>query len=112
MGDGIAAELDGIDLGDKRLNERSRLIIEGLGADPQASCNASLDGWSDTLAAYRFFDNKSVQPEDILKQYHQNAYQNQPKNKLLVNPRSYAGNDISEQPYRRATAAALFCNRR
>jgi len=66
MGDGIATELDGIDLGDKRLNERSRLIIEALGADPQASCNAALDGWSDTLAAYRFFDNKSIQPDDIL----------------------------------------------
>ncbi len=67
MVDGIAAELDGIDLGDKRLNDRSRLIIETLGADPEASCNAACDGWSDTLGAYRFFDNKSVQPEDILK---------------------------------------------
>lgn len=55
MGDGIAAELEGIDLGDKRLNKRSGLIIETLVADPEASCNAACDGWSDTLGAYRFF---------------------------------------------------------
>ena len=67
MCEGIAAELDGIDIGDKRLNRRSQVIIEALGANPEASCNSACDGWSDTLAAYRFFDNKSVQPEDILK---------------------------------------------
>ena len=67
MCEGIAAELEGIDLGDKRLNQRSQLIIEALGANPEASCNAVCDGWSDTLSAYRFFDNKSIQPEDILK---------------------------------------------
>ena len=67
MCDGIATELAGIDLGDTRLNERSRLIIEALSANPEASCNAACDGWSDTLGAYRFFKNKSVRPEDILK---------------------------------------------
>jgi hypothetical protein len=67
MCDGIVAELDGIDLGEKRLNDRSRLIMESLSAHPEASCNAACNGWNDTLAAYRFFDNKSVLPEDILK---------------------------------------------
>ena len=67
MCDGIASELDGIDLGDKRLNGRSRLIIEALSADPEASCNAACDNWSDTLSAYRFFDNESIRAEDILK---------------------------------------------
>lgn len=65
--EGIVAELNGIDLGDKRLNDRSRQIIDSLYIDPAASCNAASDGWSDTLAAYRFFDNKSVRPEDILQ---------------------------------------------
>ena len=67
MCEGIAAELEGIDLGDKRLNKRREHIIEALAADPQASVNAACDGWSDTLAAYRFFDNKSVKPEQILQ---------------------------------------------
>jgi hypothetical protein len=67
MYDGISAELEGIDLGDKRLNKRSKTIIETFAADPQASINAACDGWAETQAAYRFFDNANVSPEKILK---------------------------------------------
>lgn len=67
MCEGIVDELQGIDLGDKRLNRRSELVVEALAADPQASVNGACDGWSDTLAAYRFFNNDSVTPELILK---------------------------------------------
>ena len=63
---GIADELQGIDLGDKRLNKRSKQVIEALAANPEASINASCQGWSETLAAYRFFDNDAVAPEQIL----------------------------------------------
>ena len=69
MCEGIASELEGIDLGDKRLNKRSQRIIEALSVNPEASCNSACDGWSDTLAAYRFFDNRSVRPEDILQSH-------------------------------------------
>ena len=67
MREGIAAELEGIDLGDERLNRRSQTMIDALATNPEASCNAACDGWNDTLGAYRFFDNKSVAPETILK---------------------------------------------
>lgn len=66
MCEGIGMELDGIDLGDKRLNKRCRHVMEALAANPQASINSACDGWSDTLAAYRLFDNAAVQPEKIL----------------------------------------------
>ncbi len=55
MCEGIEKELEGIDLGDKRLNRRSGSILESLAANPQASINSACEGWSDTLAAYRFF---------------------------------------------------------
>lgn len=74
MCEGIADELQGIDLGDKRLNRRSKRIIEALAANPEASVNAACDGWSETLAAYRFFNNESVSPKQIL-QPHQEATQ-------------------------------------
>lgn len=67
MCEGIAEELRGIDLGDKRLNKRSLQLIETLSANPEASINASCEGWSDTLAAYRFFDNDAVTPEQIMR---------------------------------------------
>ncbi len=60
-------ELQGIDLGDKRLNRRSERIIESLAANSQASVNSACDGWGDTLAAYRFFNNEAIQPEQILQ---------------------------------------------
>jgi len=63
----LTLELDGIDLGDKRLNDRARLLIERLGANPAASINSSCQGWSETKAAYEFFDNKKVDPQKILQ---------------------------------------------
>ena len=66
MCEGIAAELTGIDLGDKRLNARSQRILEALAAKPESSINAACDGWNDTLAAYRFFNNREVRPDEIL----------------------------------------------
>lgn len=66
MCEGIALELKGIDLGDKRLNRRSEELIEALARDPQASINASCETWADTHAAYRFFSNERVTPEAIL----------------------------------------------
>jgi hypothetical protein len=63
----VAAELEGIELGDERLNKRSKRILESLSANPEASINAASDGWSDTVAAYRFFDNPAVRPEELLR---------------------------------------------
>ena len=51
MSEGIGDELIGIDLGDERLNKRSKHLLEALADNPEASINAACDGWSDTLAA-------------------------------------------------------------
>ena len=72
MSDTITSELDGIDLGDKRLDKRSRLVLQALHADCTASVNSACQGWAETLAAYRFFDNPNVSPEAILRP-HQDA---------------------------------------
>ena len=62
----LVSELDGIDLGDKRLNDRSRILMERMGANMAASINATCQGWSETNAAYKFFDNDKVEPQKIL----------------------------------------------
>ena len=67
MCEGIAEELRGIDLGDKRLNKRSVKVLEALAANPEVSINAACQGWGDTLAAYRLFDHEAVTPEAILE---------------------------------------------
>ena len=63
----IENELDTIDLGDKRLDKRARLLVKSFWSDPQASINAASQGWAETQAAYRFFDNDNVQAEEILR---------------------------------------------
>lgn len=68
---GIADELAGIDLGDRRLNQRSVKVIEALAANPEASVNGAVNGWGDTQAAYRFLSNPAVTPEQILLPHHQ-----------------------------------------
>jgi hypothetical protein len=67
MSQRIADELAEVDFGDERLNKRSRNVIEALAANPEASVNSAMEGWSDTQAAYRFFDNTRVTPEQILQ---------------------------------------------
>jgi len=83
MCEGIAEELLGIDLGDTRLDKRSKRVIEALAANPEASINAACEGWSDTLAAYRFFDNSDVTPEQIL-QPHREATQRRMREQSVV----------------------------
>jgi hypothetical protein len=62
----IAQELDGIDLGDRRLNQRSQKIVAALAANCESSINAAMPTWADTQAAYRFFSNEHVTPDEIL----------------------------------------------
>jgi hypothetical protein len=83
MCDGIADELQGIELGDERLNKRSKRIIEALAANPEASINSACEGWSETLAAYRFFDNQAITPEQIL-QPHREATQRRMREQPVV----------------------------
>ena len=59
-------EMNEADLGDKRLNERLRQIVSNLGERPTASIPAACGGHAELTAAYRFFDNERVTPENIL----------------------------------------------
>ncbi|MCA9078116.1 MAG: IS4 family transposase, partial [Planctomycetaceae bacterium] len=40
--------------------------MQTLHARPQASINAACDGWDETKAAYRLFDNPHIDPDEIL----------------------------------------------
>jgi hypothetical protein len=61
-----ATEFEQLDLGDARLNKRARVLMERFSADPMASIPKASLGWSETVAAYRFFDNDSVDWRDLM----------------------------------------------
>lgn len=71
----LGLELAAIDLGDQRLNRRAVNLLETLARDPQASINSACQGWAETQAAYRFFDNDLVQPEKILQPHREATLQ-------------------------------------
>lgn len=58
----IAAELREFSLGDQRLIERSQKVIEALAANPEVSINAATNGWAETQAVDRLFENPQVSP--------------------------------------------------
>lgn len=62
----VLEETAGAELGDARLNKRLGHLLEILSNNPNKTIPAACNGWTETLAAYRFFDNKAVTPEKIL----------------------------------------------
>jgi hypothetical protein len=58
-------QLDHVDLGDERLNRRFLKLVDDFAKAPEASLPEASGNWAATKAAYRFFDNPKVHPDDI-----------------------------------------------
>lgn len=63
----IEDELRTADLPDSRLNDRYRVLLARLSDQPTLSIPAACNGWAETQAAYRFFDNDKVDDQRLLK---------------------------------------------
>lgn len=70
----IAEELGTSDLGDERLNRRFEVLLDRLSARPNLSIPTACEGWTETQAAYRFFDNAHVSPEKLLAPHREATY--------------------------------------
>lgn len=66
IADWVAEEMKDADLNDQRLNRRLNRILSDLAQRPTASIPAACRGKTETVAAYRFFDNDRVDPQAIL----------------------------------------------
>jgi hypothetical protein len=58
-------------LGDARLDKRSAKILEAFLKNPSRSVNASFNGWHESKACYRFFENDKITKEELLKPHQQ-----------------------------------------
>ena len=63
----LSDELAGCEFGDVRLNNRAKRLADALSQRPNVSIPAALHSKADIEACYRFFNNKKVTPEKILK---------------------------------------------
>lgn len=68
----IEDELLTSDIGDERLDERFKVVLDRLSRKPSASIPAACNGPTEAIATYRFFDNDRVDESEILKP-HQDA---------------------------------------
>jgi hypothetical protein len=62
----VVEEMQTADLEDKRLNTRLGIVLDQLGAHPTASIPAACNGYAETTAAYRLFDNDRATFENVL----------------------------------------------
>lgn len=63
----MSDEVRGADFGDIRLSRRLERIAEEFGSHPNLSIPSATGGRAEMEAAYRFFDNAKVSPEQILQ---------------------------------------------
>lgn len=94
----ILAEVEGVELGDRRLDERCRQLMQALATDPQASVHAACQGWAETQAAYRFFDNPKVTPEKILRPHQQATRERMAQHPVVLAVQDTTELDFSAHP--------------
>src|ERR1700690_1594782 len=60
-------EFSGAGFPDCRLLKRAQLIMTQFAKQPTASIPQACGRWADIKAAYRFFDNNSIDPQTLLE---------------------------------------------
>lgn len=71
----LAAELEGIDVGDPRRGNRACTVLEQLGRQPANSIPSATNGWYETKAAYNLFQREEVTQQKILAPHYQKTLQ-------------------------------------
>ena len=77
-------ELETAELGDQRLNERFKSILEDLTARPNVSIPAACGGRNELEAAYRFIENPKITPEKILQPHYDATVQRCQEQKVVL----------------------------
>lgn len=77
-------EVSDADLGDLRLEKRLGKIISAFGQRPNLSIPTACQSRKDMEAAYRFFDNDKVTPDQILKPHFDRSVERMAKTEVVV----------------------------
>ena len=70
----IRTEFRSAEFGDKRLTDRLVQLGDELGSSPAESIPGACQDWASTKATYRFCDNDSVEPTEILSAHKQEQH--------------------------------------
>ena len=77
-------EFSKVRLKDKRLNQRCQKVAEALEQQSTETINQACEDWADTKAAYRFFDNPKVSPDQILAPHYQRTVKRMKSHPLVL----------------------------
>jgi hypothetical protein len=79
-----STEANNMNFNDKRLNKRVEKLLEALGDNSSGSIPEACESHSQTLAAYRFFDNDNVTPEIVLQGFYKTTQQRMKNHKEIL----------------------------
>lgn len=80
----LTDELKDLDLGDNRLDQRTRKVIEKLVHQPDQSIPSALGTWAETKAAYRLFDSEKVTAQKILHPHREKTLERMMQHDLVL----------------------------
>jgi len=85
VSDWVTAEMETLELGDKRRNERLTELVSAMAAVPSKSIPAAVNGGhNETTAAYRLFDNDALGFENILQPHIDATYERVAKQDVVI----------------------------
>ena len=94
MNDPVVNELDGLDLGDARLDRRIRSVLCRLYESPSASPTGAMRGWAEMMGAYRLLENEHCKAQTILQSHAQAVLE-----RVRPHPRILLVQDTTELDY-------------
>lgn len=100
----VAEEVKDVNLGDKRLNARLARVLDQLSGHSSASIPAACNGWAETAAAYRFFDNERVTFEKLLEPHIESSYARIKEQQVVVLVQDTTEIDLT-RPHRQVVGA-------
>jgi len=80
----VETEMETAYFGDKRLDNRAKIMLDRMISQPTESLPTECRGWAETQAAYRFFDNKKVTEEKILAPHQEATRTRMAKHKVVL----------------------------
>jgi len=80
----VKVELAGANLGDARREKRLRSLVDELSRHPQGSFNQACRGAAAKKAAYRFFSNDQIDPQQVLAPHLERTWQRMGGHRVVV----------------------------
>jgi hypothetical protein len=105
-------EMDGVDLGDRRLDKRAVSLLSTLGKRPNLSIPAACQGRAEIKAAYGFFHHEKVTFEKVLQPHIERTRQRMAEQKVVLLVQDTSEIDVTRPEQEVAGAGELDGSRR